>query len=125
MVKGFKTMPRAMAQATHYRLTTHTLLGNPINKVWGNLIGSFGVTGSEEHAVIRQINTEAPYAPRVMGPVSIARAGKPALELVMDEMNPRFDREIKREFEHIERTIANGGNYKFDKWAFEQALRRE
>ena len=125
MLKGFKRMPNAMAMATHYELTSHELDGHPINVVTGNLKNSWGVVTRRDAAILKQVSTQAPYAPRVMVPVSIARAGKPALQLVMDRMQPRFEREIVREFQHIQRTINNGGNYKFDAAAFERGLKSQ
>lgn len=123
MLSAFEKMPRAMANVAHEELTSHELMGNPINRVTGKLAGSWGVT-SEKYgvAVLKQINDAANYAPRVMVPVSIARAGKPALTLLMDRLQPRFDKAVFSEFQRIERVINAGGNYRFDAGRFEASI---
>jgi len=122
MLKGFRKMPNAMAFAANRELTTYELEGHPINVVTGALKGSWGVVSRRDAAILKQVSAAAPYAPRVMGPVSIARAGKPALELLMDRMTPRFERAIVAEFRNIQQAINAGGNYKFDAAAFEAMI---
>lgn len=122
MVKAFHEMPKAMANVALLELTTVELDGNPINWVSGNLNGSFGIEHRRDMAIVKQVSAQAPYAPRVMGPVSIARRGKPALELLMDRLTPRIEAAIVKEFKTIESTINAGGNYKFNVGQFEAMI---
>lgn len=123
MLQAFEKMPRAMANVAHSELTSVELNGQPINRITGNLANSWGVAqvGYAMFA-LKQTSTQAPYAPRVMVPVSIARAGKPALSLLFDRLKPRFDAAILKEFQRIERVINAGGNYRFDPAKFEASI---
>ena len=122
MLKGFKTMPKIMAVEAKLRLYDDILFGNPINKISGDLRSSFGVVTRGDMAILKQVTTLAPYAPPVMGPVAIARKGKPALELLMDVMEPKYEFAIKEEFRHIDAVINAGGKYKFDPAAFQTMI---
>lgn len=123
MQRAFETMPRALANSAHGELTSTELNGRPINRISGNLANSWGVVNLRRGvAALKQVSTQAPYAPRVMVPVAIARMGKPALTLLMDRMKPRFDKAIFAEFKRIEGTINRGGAYKFDPAKFEASI---
>jgi len=123
MLKGFRKMPNAMAFEANFKLKEYILLGNPINRKTGDLIASWRAIPGDGIARLEQTASMAPYAPRVMGPVSIARINMPALEYLMQIMNPKFEFAIKEEFRHISAVINTGGKYKFDAAAFQMMVR--
>lgn len=125
MLKAFHQMPQAMANVALQDLQTDRLNFNPIGIVTGNLVNSWGtVRMSDGSVVLKQVKSQAPYAPKVMTYVSIARVGKPVLELVMDDIEPGIERAVKKEFQRIESTIAAGKAYKFNPAAFEAMIRK-
>ena len=116
-------MPNAMAFEANIVLKEYVLEGHPINRVFGDLIRSWTVIQGDGTARLEQNITIAAYAPRVMGPVSISRIGKPALEHLMDIMNPKFTFAMTEEFRHIAAVINAGGQYKFNAAAFQMMVR--
>jgi len=122
MEEAFIGMPHVLAMDLHLELTADELNGNPINRITGNLANSFDIMqmGKGKWALL-QVNTQAPYAQRVMVNVAIKRTGRPALTKLRDRRYPIYNKAIIAEFISMVRK-ANTSSYKWNPQTFEARL---